>query len=410
MATPPPGDERRRTNSTAPPSDGVEDERDVRVTMQFLRPDAPTQSVVEPTFGHRFERVVKIGGTGPGSLSAATFGDFFSAHEVTVLNGRTALGPEAAAGPGHGWDLEEHGFTFVARPGSSPGPSGSPGGFDFPPHAQQERGAADREFGPLVLDSVLRATGARRAFWLSHQRRTDETTPAGGMTNQQGPALGFCHTDYGPAFEQQLRTVLVRRFGVARAEATSCGIVLMNLWAPVCNPAFRHPLALLDGSTVDLSADAIPYILDPGLDTAYAYGTSSSRHPRPAAERVPQAAKDAPALSPCHRARHRWVFLPDMREDEAVLFKQYDFRREQQQQQQQGKQGKQGKQQGGGGGGGVAKARVRATFHVAFEDPFHDGDEEKPGRQSIECRVLLMFDEEEELAPGTSTGWQSAKL
>ena len=138
----------------------------------------------------------------------------------------------------------------------------------------------------------------------------------------------------------------------------------MNVWAPVLNPAYRNPLALLDSSTVDLDSDCVPYIVHPSIDTNYAYG--AGHHPRPAEQRVPQAAKDAPALSPCFRERHRWVFLPDMRPEEAMIFKQFDFREQ---------------------------ARSKATFHVAFHDPHHERDAERPGRKSIECRLLLMFDE-----------------
>ena len=38
-------------------------------------------------------------------------------------------------------------------------------------------------------------------------------------------------------------------------------------------------------------------------------------------------------------------------------------------------------------------ARTKATFHSAIRDPFHRGSG-KPGRRSVECRLILTFDPE----------------
>ena len=177
--------------------------------------------------------------------------------------------------------------------------------------------------------------------------------------------LGFAHTDYGPEFEAQFRDVLHHRYKMPEDEAQRCGICVVNLWAPVQRPAYQNPLAVLDASTMDLSTDAVSYHLDPAFDTGYAYfkdQTGAAVHPRPLEQRVPVAAIDAPALSPlfkyvrlqtagtahsdiAHTLRslslqpivishhpiarspgHRWVYLPDMSPDEAMVFKQFDFR------------------------------------------------------------------------------------
>ena len=52
-------------------------------------------------------------------------------------------------------------------------------------------------------------------------------------------------------------------------------------------------------------------------------------------------------------------------EEEAVVFKQYDFR---------------------------PTSPSKATFHQAFPDPHHDAWEQCPPRRSIECRILLVYD------------------
>ena len=218
--------------------------------------------------------------------------------------------------------------------------------------------------------------------------------------------MGFPHSDYGPDNEAQFRQVLQGRFGLEEEEAKACGLCLVNFWAPVNRPAFKNPLAYLDCSTVKLGDDSVRYLLDNKLDTGYTKGD------RPLNERVPVAAKDCPALGPVHSSKHRWVYLSDstcipstlpahiaactathlwslswaccrprshctdtqfsmfvrpVTEEEAVIFKQYDFRPD---------------------------ATSKATFHQAFPDPHHDSWEQCPPRRSIECRILLVYEPE----------------
>ena len=70
------------------------------------------------------------------------------------------------------------------------------------------------------------------------------------------------------------------------------------------------------------------------------------------------------SLGPLYNPRHRWVFLPDQRPDEAWIFKQFDTR------------------------DGVAKC----TFHNSFPDPCHiDEPDDTHGRRSVEFRFILTF-------------------
>ena len=64
----------------------------------------------------------------------------------------------------------------------------------------------------------------------------------------------------------------------------------------------------------------IKWKLHETVDTGYGYQKGRGLA-RPVEERVPIAAQDAPALSPLYNPKHRWVFLPDMDETEAVVFK-----------------------------------------------------------------------------------------
>lgn len=137
---------------------------------------------------------------------------------------------DARTGPGgHGgkgaWTLEEHGFCFVATPH-----------WDFSPHQEHDRKKCDTEFGPLVCEVARVAAGAKRAFWMSHQRRAEPDSRYGEGAGQDGYASGFGHSDYGPEFEHQFRTVLVGRYGMDPEEARTCGLMLVNLWTPVQRP------------------------------------------------------------------------------------------------------------------------------------------------------------------------------
>lgn len=316
--------------------------RDWHGRVNYYRRDAPRTAV--EVQGKTYSGVIEMGGENMNMKP----GKFFKMHPTTIVDARTHLRSGKDA-----WKFERHGFCYIRRPE-----------YDFEDHAAQDRRRVDAEFGPKVCEAVCRATGARRAFWMSHQRRAE------GAGYAERPAVGFSHADYGPDYEEQVRTVLATRYGLPEAEARACGLCLVNMWAPVERPAYRNPLALLDGSTVDMAKDVVPWILNPSIDNGYGYyqeAMGRGQHARPPAERVPQAAKDAPALAPMHSPRHRWVFLSDMTPEEAVIFKQYDFRE---------------------------ASTCKATFHSAFPDPFHKEWKECPGRRSIECRVILTFDPE----------------
>ena len=274
----------------------------------------------------------------------------YASFELAVVDARTHL-----SGGKEAWHFEEHGFMFLPRPAPD---------YTFVEHADQDRKDVDAKFGPAVCEAVRQATGATKAFWMSHQRRAEKSV----RTRVEGYATGGTHSDYGPDFEPQFRTVLEKRYGMSHEEAQTCGLCLVNLWCPVNRPAFRNPLALLDSSTVNMDTDVIKWKLRNDFDNGYSYSnvekSGAQKHRRPLDERVPQAAKDAPALAPVFNPNHRWVFLSDMAEDECVVFKQYDFR---------------------------PSAKAKATFHCSFPDPHHREWKDCPGRRSAECRVILTF-------------------
>ena len=255
-----------------------------------------------------------------------------SQHRVTIRDAR-----EWATGGLAAWQLEAHGFTFVGAPEPVA---------DF-----HDRTGVRREYLPRVLALMKASTGASHAFLMGHQVRSEET----GRGTSSSSYARFAHSDYGPDFEPLLRRLLVARHGFSEADALGCGMCCAGLWTPIERPAYKDPLCLLDCGSVDIENEMVRYIYQ---------GDLKFESKRPFEERVPAAAQDAPAIAPIYSPHHRWFFVPDMRPEEAVIFKQYDWRP------------------------GVA---ARACWHDSFRDRFHDDWEECPGRRSIEFRILLTF-------------------
>lgn len=257
-------------------------------------------------------------------------------HEVTVHDGHRIDGGLA------GWDFERNGFRVIGTPPPAPD------------YTDLKNLAASYvvDVAGLVADSL----GATRAFPVGFQIRTEAT----GRGTSQASYARFAHSDYGPDYEDQFRSVLEHRFGVPPDEASGCGLCLVGFWAPIERPAYRDPLCLLDASStgeVPLEEKSIR-LLYSGLSLG------KLNRDRPIEERIPVPGGDAPTLAPIYSPDHRWVFIPDMTPEQALMFKQYDFRPD---------------------------AEHRVCFHNSFRDRFHDAWEDCPGRRSIEVRLLVTF-------------------
>ncbi len=51
----------------------------------------------------------------------------------------------------------------------------------------------------------------------------------------------MAHSDFGPAFEPLFRNMLVARCGLPEQEAQTCGLCVVNYWAPIDRPAYKDP-------------------------------------------------------------------------------------------------------------------------------------------------------------------------
>ncbi|MGI9615490.1 MAG: CmcJ/NvfI family oxidoreductase, partial [Acidimicrobiales bacterium] len=257
-------------------------------------------------------------------------------HEVTIRDARDEDGGLRS------WDFDRNGFTAA----SAPEPVSDFG----------DRRLLANDFVPPALEIVRQALGASRSFSVGFQIRTEAT----GRGTSQASYARFAHSDYGPEYESQFRTVLTHRFGVPEQEARTCGLCCVGFWAPIERPAYQDPLCLLDAASTDpenLQTKSVRLIYS-GLSLG------SMNRDRPLEERIPVPGGDAPSLAPIYSPEHRWIFIPDMTPDQALIFKQYDFRP------------------------GVAS---RACFHNSFRDRFHEDWQACPGRRSVEVRMLVTF-------------------
>ena len=112
---------------------------------------------------------------------------------------------------------------------------------------------------------------------------------------------------------------------------------IVQVWRPMQPILLQHPLAICDARTIAVD-DLIP---------------AERRHPNRIGEIYHLAYNPA----------HRWYYVPEMRREEALVFKTYDS---------------------------ATDGRARFTAHASFDDP--KTPPHAPPRESIEVRVLAFFD------------------
>lgn len=184
---------------------------------------------------------------------------------------------------------------------------------------------------PEVERLVRGVSGAARVVVFDHTLRT------GDLAEQQArrirePVL-WAHNDYtewsGP---QRVREILPGEAG----RLLQHRFAIIQVWRAINQPIRVNPLALVDARSVN-PADLI---------------RAERRYP----DRVGETYQLA------HNPGHRWFYFPQMRRDEAVVFKVYDS---------------------------LADGRARFTPHTSFNDPTSPAD--ATPRQSIEVRTLAFF-------------------
>jgi hypothetical protein len=242
---------------------------------------------------------------GPNNIRRRTSGAA-ELHPVQIANGREAR-----------LSLEVNGFELV-----------------------EHRTAMKDFFDPDELKSVYYAeverlvgerSGALRVVVFDHTLRSGSEQEREQRLIRE-PVLS-AHNDYtewsGPQRVREIlgdeaETLLARRFAI------------IQVWRAIGQPIRSNPLAVADARSV-APVDLL---------------VAERRYPH----RVGQTYRLK------YNPRHRWFYFPEMRRDEAIVFKVYDSEKD---------------------------GRARFTPHTSFEDPATPPG--APPRQSIEARTLAFF-------------------
>ena len=189
----------------------------------------------------------------------------------------------------------------------------------------------EKVYYPEIMRLVQSISGASRVVVFDHTLRSGDRAEQEARKIRE-PAL-WAHNDYtewsGPQRVRELlpdeaELMLQHRFAI------------IQVWRAINRPIQSNPLALADAgsvSTNDLLA---------------------------AERRYPNRVGETYQLK--YNPDHHWFYFPQMRRDEALVFKVYDSERD---------------------------GRARFTPHTSFDDPTSPAD--APPRQSIEARTLAFF-------------------
>jgi hypothetical protein len=225
-----------------------------------------------------------------------------------IMNGRVTGGP---------FTLSGHGFTLVD-------------------HHTKVRNFYDedevrRVYYPETAALIRAESGGARVYVFDHTIRTPmQDKHAGGW--RRAP-VRYVHNDYTETSAPQR----IRDFLPDEAEdLLSRRFAIIQTWRSIAPRVESEPLALCDGKTIPV--------------------TGFIRNQRRYRDRT------AETYHICHNPAHRWYYFPQMRRDEALVFKVFDT---------------------------DPSAGVRFTAHTAFEDPTTPSD--AAPRESIEMRALVFW-------------------
>jgi hypothetical protein len=209
-------------------------------------------------------------------------------------------------------------------------------GFEFVRHATRmedffDPGQLKAVYYPEVEALVRRVAGAKRVAVFDHTLRSgDEAEREARLIRE--PVLS-AHNDYtdwsGP---NRVKEVM----GAEADQLLMHRFAIIQVWRAINQPIESNPLAIADARSV-AAADLLI-----------------------AERRYPQRVGQTYRLK--HNAAHRWFYFPEMRRDEALVFKVYDSAQD---------------------------GRARFTPHTSFVDPSTPPG--APPRQSIEARTLAFF-------------------
>lgn len=244
---------------------------------------------------------------GPNNIRRRTSGSE-QTHQVEITDGRRA---------GRSFSLDENGFVFVEHQTAVR---------DF-----FDKHELENTYYPEVAALIKKLSGAKRVHVFDHTLRSgDEGEREARLIRE--PVLS-AHNDYtewsGPHRVRELLPdeaddLLKNRFAI------------IQVWRAINQPIQSNPLAIADARSIAPEDLLI----------------AERRYPH----RVGQTYRIQ------YNPQHRWFYFPQMRRDEALVFKVFDSEKD---------------------------GRARFTPHTSFEDPSTPPG--APPRQSIEARALAFF-------------------
>ena len=213
-------------------------------------------------------------------------------------------------------------------------------GFEFVRHETAVEDFFDADeiasvYYPEIDRLVKERTGATRVVIFDHTLRTgDEATRKEKLIREPVKSV---HNDYTEwSAPQRVRDLLPAE----EAEALLKGrFAVIQVWRAIRQPIESEPLAICDARSL-VPEDMI---------------AAERRYP----DRVGETYRIT------YNPDHRWYYFPNMRRDEALVFKVYDSAKD---------------------------GRARFTAHTSFDDPATPPD--AAPRESIEVRALAFFDTE----------------
>jgi hypothetical protein len=244
---------------------------------------------------------------GPGNIHRRTTGAK-ERRAVEIRNGRPLAGE---------FSLDENGFEFVRHPTRV---------VDFFDAAELKA-----VYYPEVEQLIKDVSGAARVVVFDHTLRSgDEAEREEKLVRE--PVLSV-HNDYTEwSAPQRVRELLPDEAG----ELLQHRFAIIQVWRAINRPIQANPLAIADARSL-APADLI---------------AAERRYPHRVGE----------TYQVRYNPAHRWFYFPQMRRDEALVFKVYDSQRD---------------------------GRARFTAHTSFVDPTSPPN--APPRQSIEARTLAFF-------------------
>jgi hypothetical protein len=210
-------------------------------------------------------------------------------------------------------------------------------GFELAAHPTRVKNFLDADeltavYYPEMQRLIAQTSGASRVHVFDHTVRHGDDEAR--QTLKLREPVKSVHNDYtewsGPQrvrdfFPEQADDLLSRRFAI------------IQVWRPINHPVVKDPFAIADGRSV-ATKDFIA-----------------------AERRFPDRVGEIYQFE--YNPAHRWYFYPQMRRDEAMVFKVYDSAKD---------------------------GRCRWTMHSSFDDPATPADASP--RESIEIRAFAFFD------------------